>query len=485
MNRAASMPRSAPSRRSKAEAVDARPARPVQTKSKADRFNWLPWLFPAMLLLAGLDVLLSGRDLSQAFLDLASDTEGGGALVRHPVMQWVQRGISLLLVAVSIERIGSHFLQRKAVPSPTLTWAFLAYWLTTVLTPAVFGAHPQISHEFVYSMLFGLAATLCNQADCQRILLVSRNGLFLFILAGMALVPVMPSLVLDTAYTQGLVPGLPRFGGLASHPVMMGMMTQAALLLLWTNPFARRWLNLAAWTLGLGVLFLAQSKTAWLAFLLSAAILLVVRRTPGAVQRLGDPRRNSFGVVALFLVIVTVLVALAALLVADLPEMVADFFNTSEGAQLISMTGRDRIWEVAFQEWHNYPVFGYGPQLWDAEFRQAIDMPNATHGHNQFIDTLARCGTVGAAGLVVYALVLMVLSFRFARATRGLSLAMFATLALLSVSEIPLILVGYGAELFSHILLVVVLAGASAARPKETERVKVEPVGARSMRRAA
>jgi O-antigen ligase len=481
MNRAASMPRGAPLRRPKEEAVDARQPRPVAAKS--ERFGWLHWIFPLMLVLAALDVLLSGRDLSQAFIDLERDT--GGGIARHPIMPWVQRGISLLLVAASVERIASHFLQRKEVPSPTLTWAFLAYWLTTVLAPAVFGAHPQISHEYLYSMLFGLASTLCNGLDARRILLLSRNGLFLYILAGMALVPVMPSLVLDTGYTQGFVPGLPRFGGLASHPVMMGMMTQSALLLLWTHPFERRWLNVGAWTLGLGVLFLAQSKTAWFAFLISAVILLVVRRTPEAVQRLGDPRRNSFGVVALFLVIVTVLAALAALLVADLPEMVADFFNTSEGAQLMSMTGRDRIWEVALQEWQNHPVFGYGPLLWNAEYRQAIDMPNATHGHNQFIDTLARCGAVGAAGLVVYALVLMVQSFRYARATKGLSLAMFATLALLSISEIPLILMGYGAELFTHILLVVVLAGASASRPKEVERVKVEPVETRSMRRAA
>jgi O-antigen ligase len=483
MNRAASMPRNAHLRGAKEEAVDARQPRSVA--GKTGRYGRLHWIFPLMLLVAALDVLLSGRDLSQAFMDLERDTEGGGALVRHPIMPWVQRGISLLLVAASAERIASHFLQRKAVPSPTLTWAFLAYWLTTVLTPAVFGAHPQISHEYLYSMLFGLASTLCNEADCKRILLMSRNGLFLYILAGVALVPVMPSLVLDTAYTQGLLPGLPRFGGLASHPVMLGIITQTALLLLWTHPFERRWLNVAAWTLGLGVLFLAQSKTAWMAFLLSAAIMVVVRRTPEAVQRLGDPRRNSFGLVALFLVIVGVLAVLSAVLVADLPGVVADYFDTSAGAQLMSMTGRDRIWEVAFQEWHNYPVFGYGPQLWDAEYRQAIDMPYATHGHNQFVDTLARCGAVGAAGLVVYALVLMVLSFRYARATKGLSLAMFATLALLSVSEIPLILVGYGAELFSHILLVVVLAGAAAARPKEVERVKVEPLETRPMRRAA
>jgi O-antigen ligase len=483
MNRAASMPRSA--------AAPRRPAEPVtdvrQPKARplaGERMGFLPWVFPAMLLLAALDVLLSGRDLSQAFLDLERATDGGGGMFRHPIIPWAQRAVSLLLIAASIERIASHFLNRKPVPSPTLTWAFLAYWLTTVVTPAVFGAHPQVSHEYGYSMLFGLAATLVTAMDRDRILELSRDGLFLYMLAGIALVPVMPSMVLDIGYTQGLIPGLPRFGGLASHPVMMGMLTQLALLLLWTYPFGRRWLNVGAWTLGLGVLFLAQSKTAWIAFLLAGAILLVVRRTPDAVHRLGDPRRNSFGVLSLFLVIAVVLAVLGAVLVADLPEVVADFFDTSEGAQLMSLTGRDRIWAVAFEEWHNFPVFGYGPQLWDDEYRKAIAMPYATHGHNQFIDMLARAGTVGAIGLVAWAAVLLVLSVRYARATRGLSIAMFATLALVSVSEIPLLLSGYGTDLFTHVLLVVVLAGTAAAQPRKAP-AKAEPVQSRRPLRSA
>ncbi|RYY64186.1 MAG: O-antigen ligase family protein, partial [Comamonadaceae bacterium] len=376
MNRTASMPRTPPLRRPKDPVTDARPARtPAKAAADGTRLGWLAWVFPAMLALAALDVLLSGRDLSQAFLDLEKATEGA-AIVRHPVMQWLQRGVSLLLVAASVERIASHFLQRKPVPSPTLTWAFLFYWLTTVVTPGVFGAHPQVSHEFAYSMVFGVASTLCSGLERDRIIEFSRNGLFLYMLAGIAIVPVMPSLVLDTAYTQGYIPGLPRLGGLASHPVMLGMLSQSALLLLWTHPFQRRWLNVGAWTLGLGVLFLAQSKTAWIAFLMSAAILFVVRRTAGAVDRLGDPRRNSFGVLALFAVIVVVLALLGAILVADLPDVVSDFFDTSEGAQLMSMTGRDRIWTVALEEWHNYPVFGYGPNLWDDEYRRAISMPN-------------------------------------------------------------------------------------------------------------
>jgi O-antigen ligase len=483
----ASMQRTVPPRRSGGSAAGADSITDVESaRTRAAPRKWmglLPWVFPAMLVLAALGILLSGRDLAQAFMDLERETEGGAGLVRHPLMPWAQRGVSLLLVAASIERIASHFMQRRPVPTPTLTWAFLAYWLTTVVTPAVFGAHPQISHEYAYSMLFGLAATLCAEADSDRIVAWSRDALFLYMLAGMALVPVMPSLVLDTAYTQGLLPGLPRFGGLASHPVMMGMLTQTALLLLWTHPFGRRWLNVAAWTLGLGVLFLAQSKTAWVAFLLSATLLVIVRRTPQAVRRLGDPRHNSFGVLALFACIAAVLALLGAVLVVDVPGLVFDYFDTSEGAQLVSMTGRDRIWMVALAEWHNYPVFGYGPQLWDAEYRQSIAMPNATHGHNQFIDTLARCGSVGAAGLVVYALVLLVLSVRYARATRGLSVAIFATLALQSISEIPLLLAGYGTDLFTHVLLLVVLAGAAAGgqRPAAAD---AEPLAPRPLRSA-
>ena len=74
-----------------------------------------------------------------------------------------------------------------------------------------------------------------------------------------------------------------------------------------------------------------------------------------------------------------------------------DFLDSAEGAQLVTLTGRDQIWAVALRRVARDPVFGYGPALWDDAFRASIGMPNATHGHNEFIDTLARSGTVGAA----------------------------------------------------------------------------------------
>jgi hypothetical protein len=128
------------------------------------------------------------------------------------------------------------------------------------------------------------------------------------------------------------------------------------------------------------------------------------------------------------------------------------------------MTGRDQIWAVAMEEWRSSPLFGYGPGLWDADFRAAIGMPNATSAHNQFMDTLARSGTIGAAGLVAYSLVLLGMSLRYAKASGGLSLALFVALALRSISEVPMLLQGYGTELFLHLLLLVTLAAAASSR---------------------
>jgi O-antigen ligase len=161
--------------------------------------------------------------------------------------------------------------------------------------------------------------------------------------------------------------------------------------------------------------------------------------------------------------VIAVVAALAGVFMfGDIGDDASNFLNTDEGAQLMSMTGRDQIWAVAREEWQQSPVFGYGPNLWDDAFRASIHMPNATNAHNQFMDTLARSGDVGAAALVLYGLVLLVLSLRYARVTGGFSIALFIALALRSVSEVPMLLFGYGTELFTHLLLLITLASAAS-----------------------
>ena len=196
---------------------------------------------------------------------------------------------------------------------------------------------------------------------------------------------------------------------------------------------------------------------------------------PEPWRRLGDPSEGSFGVAACLSTIALALVLLWTLLLADVGSAVAGFFETTQGAQLVSMTGRDQIWAIAMDEWRANPLFGWGPDLWNEAYRASINLPNATNAHNQFLDTLARSGIVGATGLVLYALTLLVFSVRYARSTQGLSLALFVTLAVLSISEVPLIMLGYGTEIFAHLLLVITLASAASARVPAAE-VRAKPI---------
>jgi O-antigen ligase len=435
---------------------------------RAQPASFVHWMLPLMLALVAVTVLLSGRDLSQMFIDLRR----GGGMYFHPAVPWIQRLVSLTLLLICAHRLFDHFAMHRRFPAPLLTWAVVTYWACTVAAPALFGANPSISHEYLYSLVISVAALVTTEQERERVLAVVRNALLLFLLASALMAVVNPPLALDLQYRQGLLPGVPRFGGLAPHPVAMGLFAQTFLLCLWVRPFSRRSLTLFGWALGLAVLFFAQSKTSWIAFLLCALAMLAVRHGGGLWRRMSDPRQGAFGVAVCLLAILLTAGLLGLVLFSDLGREASDFLGSSEGAQLMSMTGRDQIWVVAMEEWRASPTFGYGLTLWSDDYRASIRMPHATSAHNQFMDTLARSGTVGAVALVLYAVLLLVLSLRAARATGGLSIALFIALALRSVSEVPLVMLGYGTELFAHVLLIITLASSTAPRTAEARAAR-------------
>lgn len=438
--------------------------------------GYMHFIFYAMVLVVALSGLLSGRDFTGAGLNLAES----GVPARHPLLVWVQPLISLLLLTVAGERVIAYWIRRdKSVHAPPLLLTtFMVFWAGTVAAPALFGAHPYLSHDYAYPLVIGVAAVLTDGTGRDLAFRATRNALFLFIVASLLLLPLNTDLVLEHSYAQGLLPGVPRFAGLASHPVSLGLLTQLALLCLMAFPFSRVWLNRLAWATGLGVLFMAQSKAAWIAFILCSACLLVVRRGPAWWRRVGDPVRPEFGMMFVLMFMAAVATVAGVVLFGDVSARWSSFLDSDRGAQLTSLTGRDQIWAIAYAEWQRNPLFGYGPTLWDASFRASIGMPSATHAHNQFMDTLSRAGSVGASVLTLYALVLLVLSLRYARASGGLSLALFVALALRSVSEVPLNLMGYGAELIAQVLLLMTLAAAgSDARVRQAQSAGASHTG--------
>lgn len=415
----------------------------------------LHWVLPAMLAVVTVTILLSGRVLSETFEDLAR-----GPMVIHPVAEWLQRILSVLLIGICLQRLVAWFANGRQGGSPALAAAYVVYWLGTVGAPALFGAHPNLQHDYFYSLLLGTAAALAQPEELRRVVEWVRTSLLAFLIASAIVALVNPAMALDSSYTQGLLPGVPRYGGLAPHPVAMGIFAEMFLLTLWAFPFGRRWLNLLGWAIGLATLFFAQSKTSWVAFLVCAVAMFAVRNLPNVWRRMNDPKQSDYGIIICAAGILGIAAVAGVLLFSGIGEQLSDFLSTQQGSQLLTMTGRDRIWQIATEEWQANPVFGYGPNLFDDAFRATIQMPNATSAHNQFYDTLARSGTVGATALVLYALVLLWFAISTARATRGLSLAFFLAIALRSVSEVPLMIFGYGMELFAHLLLLITLAAA-------------------------
>ncbi|MDB5870400.1 MAG: O-antigen polymerase [Polaromonas sp.] len=417
-------------------------------------------MFYAMLVVVALTTLLSGRDLTIAAMALTEPAPSP----RHPFLVPVQPLVSLLLLTVAGERILSHWLMRnKNPPAPALLLiVFIVFWTGTVAAPALLGAYPFMASYYAYSLVIGIAALLATRIEQEKAVRAARNALMVFMVVSLLFIAFKPSLVLDAAYNQGLLPGVPRLAGLAAHAVSFGILAQLGLLCLHAFPYQHAWFNRLAWVIGFTVLVLAQSKAAWVSFILCSICLIAVRHGRTLWRRFSDPSRPEFGILSVGLFMAVVLGVALVLMFGDLDARLNSFFNSAEGAQLASLTGRDKIWAIAYQEWLRNPVFGYGPLIWETDFRLSIGMPNATHAHNQFMDTLSRSGTVGAAALVLYAGVLLVLSVRYARASRGLSLALCLAVAIRSISEVPLSLFGYGAEMIAHLLLLMTLAAAAS-----------------------
>jgi len=438
--------------------------------TKGRNTGWLHYYFYAVFLHMTAIAIFSNRELTAATADLATNTLAGPSAITH----WISRFLSVFLVVSSLERIFSVWLSRakRTKTAAVLVTSFVVLWVTTVASPAFLSPHGGASHDIVYPLLIGWAMIQLSALECSAALLAARNGTLLFVFLGFLFLPVRPRLVIETGYTQGYIPGLPRFAGLAPHAVSLGLLVQIALLLLWNNPYRRAWVNRIAWLLGLSALFLAQSKTAWISFVLSGFIMLVYRNGSTIERRLFDPTRPHLVVGAIALFLMGTLLTTGVLVWGSPGTKLINFLNSAEGNQLMTLTGRDKIWAVALHEFHATPLLGYGSNLFSLEHRLSIGMANAGHGHNQLMDTLGRSGLVGTIPLIIYFSLLTVYSFMYASATHGLSLAIYVVLAFRCVSEVPLSVATNGHEFAAHLTLLIVLAGAALSERKR----KVVPV---------
>jgi O-antigen ligase len=418
----------------------------------------LPYIFYPVVFNTVLVYMTSGRNM---FAVITYDMPEP-VLAVPGYVYWISRVVTLFIIVGVGESIVNrllHYGDNTKIPAGLLV-TFVFFFLTSVIFSAFLGSHPKLSHEYFYLFLGGSAALLFTVSEGDAAIRGARNSLFLCLLISACFAFVKPEIVMSNSYVEGLIPGLTyRYAGLLSHANSLGPLTVVFLLCLWSRPYAMVSLNRFAWILGSATLFMTQSKTSWIAFLL-CILPIVYCRYGGFLKRYFlNFRQPIFMAAALSLSMVVATLVVVIIAFAPTGNSLGGFFETRAGAEMMTLTGRDHIWEIAVHEWHRNHLFGYGLTMWDDAHRARIGISGAVTAHNQFYQTLGSAGIVGVVGLLVYSVTLFWYAFKTMRVSQGLTFALFLMLLVRSVSEVPFTMVGYyGAEELTHILLLMVIA---------------------------
>lgn len=418
--------------------------------------GFLPYIFYTSTFVNTLQVISSGRNL---FVITESDAISLTTLPSYVI--WFGRINTILFLFAACQRIATRLMQYESKPdTPTLLIiTILFFFFTNVFTAAFFSAHPSPEYEYVYLVLVCTASLLFAQGEEETAIRAVRNTLFIFMVISAGYMPWKPELVFSSNYLEGVIPGLTyRYAGLAAHANSLGESIVLFQLCLWNKPFNKRWLNYLGWTIGYASLVLTQSKTSWITFIICMSCMGYFKFGVFLKQRLFDVKNPILPATFILMTMIAAGVISGVLMFSKIGSNINSFFATRMGTELLTMTGRDVIWEVALNEWRNSPIFGYGLTIWDSAYRAKIGIPGAVSAHSQFYQTLASAGIVGVTGLAIYVPTLFWFALKTAKSSQGLTLAIFLMLLFRSFSEVSLSVSGhFGPDQLTHILLLMII----------------------------
>lgn len=417
--------------------------------------------------------------LSIAFLlsDLrAPRTENAGNLVeavwRAPIsvqtaILWSNRILIYTVLGLCLVMVVRGLLLRPTrARAATPLWVGFFLLSLGPLISSVFGSNPTFKH-FIFFAPVILSALYFSQPQLpmQWMLTQSRYVLLFYVYGSLAFAALQPSWATSSA--AAYIPGLTfRLNGIAPHSNILATLALLALAIEVQFRKRRLWsyTNMVATAL---VVLLAQSKTIWATAALLFGLLVwskvVTPHRRGGTTGTGTERLAG----AVFVVL-----GGAAILTAAAP-FVMDYVSRLDATSyryLTTFTGRTEIWRITLQTWRENPFFGYGPDLWNVEYRLKYAplsfLDTVGMAHNQVVHTLGESGIFGLIGLVVYLVLLISYAYRNRKASRGISIVLLLLVLLRSVSETPLRNYAIDSLFFVHFLLFAVLLLSERASPE-------------------
>ena len=417
-----------------------------------DRFGSngvLSFFLWTMLLAPTLRIMTAEREyLTEADATLAGYTAISGSVT------WALRLSSLAIVGVAGIVIVMALIRRQKQAGGRFMVLGLVAIAISLLSSAFLGAKPSFIHQTLYTVLMLAALMYMPRIDPEQVAIQAKRVLAFLMVGSLVLAAVDPTHYVQSGYA-GVIPGFNfRLHGLAPHANSLAPLALLYLILAYWVKGKNPWhlLGVGAAT---AVLVLAQSKTIWLTGLLMV-LVIVVSRVRSQFNHEFKTARVGWGTV----VSLSTFVGTGFVFLWLFSGSAAGLLNTlMADSEVSSLTGRADIWRVTLDTWHRDPWFGYGPSLWDIEFRITHHGALAAwHAHNQFLQALGEGGVVSLAAIVIYLGAFTYYAIRFASQTGGVTLALLLLILIRTITEVPIrFSVLLDATFFVHVVVFAVL----------------------------
>lgn len=385
--------------------------------------------------------------------------------------EYGSKGLIYLVLAFSLVMIVKS-LHGKQVEKRNGSWLFASYLIFVVpsFISVVAGTRPFFSHFMTYAPLIFTLAYLARPSDDWKWYVRQFKLVLLIYVSLSGIIGVLaPTWSTGTALT--LIPGFDfRLHGIFSHSNSLGMAALVYLVLDMADGADRTLYRKLGWLVSVAVLVSTQSKTSWAGAVLAYGVFFIYKISVMRTGRSGYTDTPAIAIVG-GLVVLTGFAGVVLLGGVGVEGWFSGL-DTQTYNSLTSLTGRTNIWAITLNSWQENPIFGYGPGLWDVEYRLKY-APQYLYivgqAHNQFFETLGSSGLLGVMGLFVYVGALLKYGVKYFTVTRGASLSLVIVLIARSISEAPLKNQALDLMFFIHFVVFVLFLSLAA----NTEKLQV------------
>ncbi len=121
------------------------------------------------------------------------------------------------------------------------------------------------------------------------------------------------------------------------------------------------------------------------------------------------------------------------------------FASISSQPQYTSLSGRTPIWSITMNQFFDSPLFGYGPNFFNTDYREiflASSMQQASNAHNEYLQVLGSRGIIGFIFFLILLLALARHAPSVASGSRWNALPLLGTFLVASVTAVTISTIG-------------------------------------------